>query len=166
MDQKQRPQCVARLCRNNIDLIEYTLQIPVSLRSTRPSTLIIPTVKFDFLTLLPATESLACKGRRLHDTALQRQQRTYAPDVNMQVQVVSADHRLTVSFVDDQHLTLLQGENKTASLWLVNAGSHPVSEVWMVCGPDDEIWIGDSSALEGRKSPHMRKMSTDGIHRC
>lgn len=132
--------------------MQYALQIPVSLRSTRPSTLIIPTVKFDFLTLLPSTESLACKGRRLHDTALQRQQPTYAPDVNMQVQVVPADHRLTVSFVDDQRLTLLQGENRTTNLWLTNAGSHPVSEVWMVCGPDDELWIGDSSALEDRKS--------------
>jgi hypothetical protein len=96
---------------------------------------------------------------------LQRQQQTYAPDVNMQVQVVPAAHRLNVSFVDDQHLTLLQGENKTTGLWLVNAGSHLISEVWMVCGPDDEIWMGDSSALEDRKSFDMGPAFTNSIRR-
>lgn len=69
----------------------------------------------------------------------------------MQVDVMPADHRLTVSYIEDERLVLLQGENKSTRIWLMNAGSCPISEVWMVCGPDDEIWMGSDDLLEDCK---------------
>ena len=124
-----------------------SMVVPVSLRSTRPAKLTISHVSYDFLGLLNTKESLACRGRRLHETALQRQTRTYAPDVLMQVEVVPSDHRLTVTYVEDERLVLLQGENRSTRLWLTNAGSKPISEVWMVAGADDEIWVGVGDAF-------------------
>lgn len=88
------------------------------------------------------TEPLASRGRRLHDTPLQRQQPTYAPDVIVRVEVVAADHKLIANYIEDEQLVLSQGENKLMRLWLTNAGSRPIGEVWMVAGAEDEIWVG------------------------
>ena len=88
------------------------------------------------------TESLASRGRKVHDTPLQRQQPTYAPDVIMQVEVVASYHKLVASYIEDGQLVLIQGENKLMRLLLTNAGSRPISEVWMVAGTEDEIWVG------------------------
>ena len=88
------------------------------------------------------TESLASRGRKLHDTPLQRQQPTYAPDVIMQVEVVASYHKLVASYIEDGQLVLIQGENKLMRLLLTNAGSRLISEVWMVAGTEDEIWVG------------------------
>ncbi|KAF8167761.1 ER-golgi trafficking TRAPP I complex 85 kDa subunit-domain-containing protein [Crassisporium funariophilum] len=119
-----------------------TLTVPISLRSTRPTKFSLTHAKYDFLSLLPAKEPLASRGRRLHDTPLQRQQPTYAPDIITQVDVVPSDHKLTASYIEDERLVLLQGENKATRLWLTNAGSKAIGEVWLVTGPEDEIWVG------------------------
>lgn len=118
------------------------LQIPVSLKSKVPTELSITHAKYDFLGLLPVTESLASRGRKLHDTPLQRQQPTYAPDVIMRVEVIASYHKLAASYTEDEQLVLIQGENKSMRLLLTNAGSRPINEVWMVAGAEDEIWVG------------------------
>ena len=118
----------------------------MSLKAKRPAKLSITHARYDFLSLLPTTESLACRGRRLNDTAFQRQNPTYAPDVIMKVEVVPSDHRLLVSCIDDEPMVLLQGENRRLRLWLTNAGSKPIKEVWVVAGADDDMWL-DSEDL-------------------
>jgi hypothetical protein len=118
------------------------LQIPVSLKSKVPTQLCITHAKYDFLGLLSVTESLASRGRKLHDSPLQRQQPTYAPDVIMRVGVVASHHKLVVSYIEDGQLVLIQGENKSMRLLLTNSGSRPISEVWMVAGAEDEILVG------------------------
>ncbi|KAF4623241.1 hypothetical protein D9613_002112 [Agrocybe pediades] len=120
-----------------------SISVPISLKPKRSAKLRITHARYNFLSLLPITESLASRGQRLHATALQRQKPTYAPDVFMQVEVVPSDHRLLVTFVEDSRLVLLQGENKSIRLWLKNAGDKPISEVWMISGPEDEIWLGE-----------------------
>ena len=119
------------------------LQIPVSIISKVPTQLSITHAKYDFLGLLSVTESLASLGRKLHDTPLQRQQPTYAPDVIVRVDVVASCHKLVASYIEDGQLVLIQGENKSMRLLLSNAGSRPISEVWMMAGAEDEIWVGD-----------------------
>ena len=118
------------------------LQIPVSLKSKVPTQLSITHAKYDFLGLLSVTESLASRGRKLHDTPLHRQHPTYALDVIMRVEVVASYHKLVASYIEDGQLALIQGENKSMRLLLTNAGSRPISEVWMVAGAEDEIWVG------------------------
>ena len=118
------------------------LQIPVSLKSKFPTQLSVTHAKYDFLGLLSVTESLASRGRKLHDTPLQRQQPAYAPDVIMRVEVVASYHKLVASYIEDGQLVLIQGENKLMRLLLTNDGSRPISEVWMVAGAEDEIWVG------------------------
>ncbi|CAA7259922.1 unnamed protein product [Cyclocybe aegerita] len=124
-----------------------SITVSISLKCNRPAKLSITHATYDFLSMLPTKESLFTRGRRLRDTPQQRRTPTYAPDVLMQVEVVPSDHRLTVNFVDDGRLVLLQGENKTTRLWLTNAGSSPISEMWMVVGPDDEVLLGGEDEL-------------------
>lgn len=118
------------------------------MKSNRPAKLSITHAKYDFLSLLPTVESLASRGRRLHETALQRQQPTYAPESLIQVEVVPSEHRLLVTYVGGERLTLLQGENKAIRFCLTNSGSKPINEVWMVSDADDEIWIGVDDDFE------------------
>ncbi|KAF8078759.1 ER-golgi trafficking TRAPP I complex 85 kDa subunit-domain-containing protein [Lyophyllum atratum] len=128
--------------------------VPICIKSTRAASLIITHATYDFLSLLPSNESLACRGRRLHDTPAQRQEPTYAPHTNIKVEVEDVNHRLIVDFVDDERLVLAQGERKGLKLWFSNAGSRPIKEAWMVSGLEDEIWFGldeefdDTSASE------------------
>ncbi|KAJ7630805.1 ER-golgi trafficking TRAPP I complex 85 kDa subunit-domain-containing protein [Roridomyces roridus] len=121
--------------------------VHIGVKSSRPASLTITHVAYDFLSLLPTTESLACRGPRLHSTPAQRQNPTYGPDVLLNVQVVEAAHKLLVTFVDDQPLVLSEGETKLLQLFFANRGSNAVDELWMVAGPDDELWVNPASLL-------------------
>ncbi|KAJ7783643.1 ER-golgi trafficking TRAPP I complex 85 kDa subunit-domain-containing protein [Mycena maculata] len=122
--------------------------VPIAVKSSRPTSLAITHASYSFLSLLPNTESLASRGRRLHNTPAQRQHPTYAPDVLLSLEVVEATHKLLVNFVEDRQLLLGEGENKPSRLWFANRGSKPIGEVWMVAGVDDEIWVSSESSDE------------------
>ncbi|KAI0639808.1 ER-golgi trafficking TRAPP I complex 85 kDa subunit-domain-containing protein [Trametes polyzona] len=127
-----------------------TRTIPVAVKCTQPATLVVTHTVFEFFSLLPATESLAVRGRRLNDTPLQRQGKVYAPDVLIKIEVEEAGQRLHAHFVDDRHLTLAQGEYKHQRVWLTNSGTRPIKELWVLAGEDDELCFdassGDSTA--------------------
>jgi len=36
---------------------------------------------------------------------------------------------------------LIQGERKRLELWVNNTGVEDVSEVWMVSGPENVLWV-------------------------
>lgn len=38
---------------------------------------------------------------------------------------------------------MMQGERRSMNLWVVNMGSRPVKEIWMVPDSEDEVWVGD-----------------------
>ncbi|KIK70846.1 hypothetical protein GYMLUDRAFT_235261 [Collybiopsis luxurians FD-317 M1] len=113
--------------------------IPISVRSTRLTTLMITRASYNFLSLLPSTESLAVRGNRLYNTPVQRQTPTYAPDVMMKVDVVEPGCRLMANFVDDKQLILNQGEVTSLKLWVSNIGVTSIDEVWLVVGPES-LW--------------------------
>ncbi|KZT72776.1 hypothetical protein DAEQUDRAFT_749133 [Daedalea quercina L-15889] len=123
--------------------------IPVAVKSTRPASLHITHVIFEFLSLLPVSESLALRGKRLHDTAQQRQTQTYGSDILIKINVEDAEQRLRASFVDDRHLILMEGEHRRLKLWMTNSGSQPINEVWMVSGREDELWLESDEAGVG-----------------
>jgi trafficking protein particle complex subunit 8 len=116
-------------------------QISVAIKSSKPASLTITGLAYDFLGLLPTVESLARRGRRLQQTPQQRQTVTYAPDVFLKLDVEEASQELAVAFVDDGRLVLAEGECKRMKLWMSNAGSRDIGEVWIVVGPEDQIWI-------------------------
>lgn len=60
----------------------------------------------------------------------------------MKTEVEETTHKLLVNFVDDERLTLAQGERRSLSLWLSNTGTRPIKDVWMIAGPEDEILLG------------------------
>ena len=43
--------------------------------------------------------------------------------------------------MDDSELVLADGEVKELKLWLSNAGTSDIRELWMVAGADDELWV-------------------------
>ncbi|KAL0579376.1 hypothetical protein V5O48_002652 [Marasmius crinis-equi] len=117
-----------------------TRTIPIAVKSSKATTLVITHARYDFLSLLPTTESLACRGRRLHGTPAQRQTPTYGPDVVLKVVVAEAEQKLLANFVDTQRRVLLEGENTRLRLWLSNAGKRSIGEAWIVSDSDDEFW--------------------------
>lgn len=126
-----------------------TTIIPISLKSARPAQLNVTHAVYDFLSLMPTKESLARGGRRLHDTILQRQGYAYAPATFMSVDVLPSDHRLTVKFVNNETLRLIQGENRALQITLLNSGSNPIGEIWMIAGAENDVWVGpENGALD------------------
>ncbi|KAI0361180.1 hypothetical protein OH77DRAFT_1417397 [Trametes cingulata] len=123
-----------------------TRTIPVAVKCRRPAALTVTHAVYNFISLLPVTESLAVRGRRLNDTPVQRQGKVYAPDVMIRVEVEEAGQRLHAHFVDDRHLVLAQGEYKHQRVWLTNSGTRPISELWVLAGEEDELWIDGSAA--------------------
>ncbi|KAK7059092.1 hypothetical protein VNI00_001716 [Paramarasmius palmivorus] len=130
-----------------------TRTVPIAIKSSRPATLLITHATYDFLSLLPTTEALSYRGKRLHATPAQRQKPTYAPDVVLKVEVAEADQRLLANFVDEQEPRLLQGENVNLRLWLSNAGQRMIGEVWIVAAPEDQFWLNEDSE-DGSRSHH------------
>lgn len=104
---------------------------------------------YSFLGLLPASESLAVRGRRLHDTAYQRQNKIYAPDVLPKVEIEGREQRLTASLTDAQPDVLARGEIVRISLRLENTGTRNIGEVWLVHSPSDEILVEESRINAG-----------------
>ncbi|KAG6911541.1 hypothetical protein DXG01_011843 [Tephrocybe rancida] len=139
--------------------------VPICIQSARAASLIVTDVTYDFLSLLPSTEPLASRGRRLHDTPAQRMQPTYAPDINIKIDVEDVNHKLLVDFVDDEQLVLAQGERKELKLWLSNSGSRPIKELWMVAGPGDELWMGQDEELGDAGEFYVNKprVEVDGL---
>lgn len=104
---------------------------------------------------MPCTESLASRGHRLQDTAVQRQSKIYAPDIIPNIEIETRRHQLEATFIDSCPDSLACGEVVEMVLRIENTGSSPVSEVWLVPGPADEIWVGEREILPGTKqTPH------------
>lgn len=115
-----------------------------------------------FLASIPCSEPLGARGRRLNDTAVQRQEKTYAPDAFVEVETEECRHRLDVNFVDDQQVALIQGERKRLELWVNNTGVEDVNEVWMVSGPENVVWI-EIPATE-RPAGEASEIDADGTN--
>lgn len=103
-------------------------------------------LNYKFFASIPCSEPLGTRGRRLNDTAVQRQDKTYAPDVFVEVETEECRQRLDASFVEDHQVALIQGERKRLELWINNTGVEDVNEVWMVSGPENVVWIETPTA--------------------
>lgn len=98
---------------------------------------------------MPTSESLAARGKRLQDTALERQSKVYAPDVLLKIRVEASDRRIEASFVDNVSPILAQGERVNLTLRLENIGARDIGEAWLVPGNTDEIWLDDEQENPG-----------------
>jgi trafficking protein particle complex subunit 8 len=75
----------------------------------------------------------------------------YADDVYAQMETIDCGQRLHVNFEDEEPLTLVEGERRLFNLWISNTGVQDIEELWLVAGPDDELWID----LHEELSPSM-----------
>ena len=101
---------------------------------------------YKFFASIPCSEPLGTRGKRLNDTAVQRQDKTYAPEVFVEVETEECRQRLDASFVEDEQVALIQGERRQLELWVNNTGVGDVSEIWVVSGPENVVWIEKSAA--------------------
>jgi hypothetical protein len=60
----------------------------------------------------------------------------------MSIDVFPSDHRLTVKFANNEDLRLIQGENRSLQISLLNSGLNPISEIWLIAGTEDDVWVG------------------------
>jgi trafficking protein particle complex subunit 8 len=113
----------------------------MSILAKQPMMLQITHISYSFLSLLPVRESLASRGRRLQDTPFQRQNKVYAPDVIVNIEVEDGAQRLSAEFSDDNRLVLYHGECKQMCIWFSNIGTRAIGDIWLICGEDDELWV-------------------------
>lgn len=136
-------------------------QVTVSLKITarNATSLSFTSLSYTFLSLLPCTESLATRGRRLNDTPTQRQSVMYGPDVLIQIDVQESGARLQSRFIapfemhDDtgeekhqEEISVVDGEIRKEALIIKNVGDRKVEDIWLVLPPDGSVWIGEEDA--------------------
>ncbi|KAJ3870264.1 ER-golgi trafficking TRAPP I complex 85 kDa subunit-domain-containing protein [Lentinula novae-zelandiae] len=134
-----------------------TRTISISIKAIRPASLTITHVAYTFLSLLPSTESLAARGKRLYSTPTHLQTPTYASDVLMQVDVAEPGCRLQASFVDDKELNLHQGEITHLGLCLSSIGVESIDEVWLVVGSDN-LWLDEGNGEVSDEMPAVESI--------
>jgi hypothetical protein len=66
--------------------------------------------------------------------------------VFVEVETEECRQRLDASFVEDGQVALILGERKRLQLWINNTGVEDVSEIWVVSGSENVVWIGKSAA--------------------
>lgn len=129
-----------------------TRSMSITITSTKPLGLTITHASFNFLSILPCSESLSRRGPRLHTTPAQRQKPTYGPDIQTKVTVEKADRLLLANFVEEGQLDFIQGERKQLRLWFSNVGSKPIDELWLLTSNEDHVWVGSENVDEAAAS--------------
>ncbi|KAL8283651.1 hypothetical protein RQP46_005446 [Phenoliferia psychrophenolica] len=107
-------------------------RVYVPVRATTFSSFSFTKLSFRFNDLLPSTETLVGRPKRLNATREQLTLATYAPDASLVVTVRSPIPLLAVSF-DDLPDTLYAGEVRFASLVVTNTGQVPLSGLRGLC---------------------------------
>ncbi|KAH9982364.1 ER-golgi trafficking TRAPP I complex 85 kDa subunit-domain-containing protein [Lactifluus volemus] len=138
-----------------------TRTIPISILVKQPMVLQVTHVSYSFLSLLPVRESLVSRGGRLQDTLHQRQNKVYAPDVVVQIEVEDAAQRLSVEFSDDSRLVLYHGECRQMRIWFSNIGTREISDIWLVSGQEDELWVEEAGDKLAAESPAPSSQTFD-----
>lgn len=64
----------------------------------------------------------------------------------IEVETEECKQHLDVCFVEDVQAVLIQGERKRLELWIDNTGVEDVSEIWVVPGSGNIVWMGKSVA--------------------
>ncbi|KAG8904219.1 hypothetical protein FRB99_002083, partial [Tulasnella sp. 403] len=123
---------------------QRTLSLYMS--ASRPISLEVTHLTFNFLSLLPIRESLGIRGRRLNDTIAQQRSVVYADDVFMRVDVKQSGGRLKTEVLRDKSLPKIlgTGELRRVVIRVTNTGTTDVGEVWAVlgeCGAGGSAWL-------------------------
>jgi len=122
-------------------------QVPLCITSNSATTIKIANLNYSFFSLLPVSESLAVRGRRLQETPTQRRGTVYGPDVIPSVIVQQGGRRLEVSLTKSDKsargLSLAAGECAEFTMNLRNVGSGIVDDIWVIHSPDARIDLGN-----------------------
>ncbi|KAG8880663.1 hypothetical protein FRB97_000617 [Tulasnella sp. 331] len=136
------------------------------IRASRVVSLEMTSICFGFLGLLPMEEPLGVRGRRLNDTAAQREAPVYASDVLMRVDVRRSGGRLHAEISTDQPVQPLGvGEVRNLSVRITNVGSTGVQDLWVVFGESQNaglVWLDmdRTNECDGVKSTALSPLFT------
>lgn len=124
-------------------LTQMVQQIYVPVRATTFSSFAFTRLSFRFNDLLPSTEMLIGRPKRLNSTREQLTQATYAPDTSLVVTVRSPIPLLAVSFAALPS-TLYAGEVRSAEIVVTNMGQVPLAHLRGLCShPSFALWRSD-----------------------
>lgn len=134
--------------------------------SHTPKALVFPSMSYSFLSLLPCTESLAIRGRRLNDTPVQRQGIVYAPDILLGTDVRESGVRLRAEFTSSNEEStdgivtpVFDGELRRDKLSVTNYGSRSISDIWLILPSDGSVWIDDDDKGVDSEGPCFLQLS-------
>ncbi|PVF97590.1 hypothetical protein CPB86DRAFT_785718 [Serendipita vermifera] len=117
--------------------------------------LCIADAKYLFISSLPVTEALSIRGKRLNDTASQRQDIVYAPSRQITLLVKEGGCRLEAEVVDededdeDEPIELIQGELHHMTVRLKNIGTSDINQLWLTVDDAVTAWVDYESLNPG-----------------
>ena len=138
-------EIMARFCA----LLNSVSQVSLGITCSRPTKLVVSQITCSFLSLFPVTESLAVRGARLNDTAVERQNKMYSADKFPFTEVVNNDTRLVIDTTEDNPSTLYHGEHGQFVVKLFNSGKTTIDEIWVVPARHDRVDILPQSMANG-----------------
>jgi len=127
--------------------------ISLPITATKPGTITIKSVKFDFHRFFPCEQPLARRGRRLHATKQQRVEPTYANDTSLNVEIQQARPFISARLegVPDDMFDMFVGEQVEGTLVIRNEGKIAfggvqlfVNELGCVRLAKGELWKAES----------------------
>ncbi|KAG8936905.1 hypothetical protein FRC02_009995 [Tulasnella sp. 418] len=107
---------------------------------------------FNFLGLVPISEPLSIKGKRLNDTIAHQRSVAYAKETYLHANVKHSGGRLKIEFLDEGHgeMTVVQGELKRTRIRVKNVGGQPVEEIWCMINEEGiSAWIDIENTEKG-----------------
>lgn len=134
------------------------LQIYVPIKATRLTTFKFTSVTFRFNDLLPCTESLIKKPKRLNATRDQLVTPTYAEDTSLSVIIRSPIPILSIS-LDELPDNLYAGEARMTSITLTNTGQVALIDLKAICSHPSFILFQQHSSSSSSSSTLYNKQS-------
>jgi hypothetical protein len=118
-----------------------------------------------FISTLPVTEALSVRGKRLNDTASQRQNIVYAPSRQIVLLVKEGGCRLEAELVEDDEddedepIDLIQGELHDMIIRLKNIGTSDITQIWLTIDDSVTAWVDYQSLDHGKYIPDDEGLS-------
>ena len=133
--------------------------ISLPITATKPGTITIKSVKFDFHRFFPCEQLLARRGRRLHATKQQRVEPTYANDTSLNVEIQQARPVVSASLEGVPDIMYV-GEQVGGTLVIRNEGKIAFGGVQLFVNELGSVRLANGELLKGNCTKLIQRYGT------
>jgi hypothetical protein len=144
---------------SEVILEPYESRIISPITATKPGTITIKSVKFDFHRFFPCEQPLARRGRRLHATKQQRVEPTYANDTSLYVEIQQARPVMSASLEGIPDVIFV-GEQVGGTLVIRNEGKIAFGGVQLFVNELGSVRLATGEFLESSCTKLIQRYGT------